>query len=171
MKINITNKQYEDLITALALANGMLGILGDLTTDEEGKGYKERSNRTEELESFFLQHAALSGNKKLAHEYGGKMVLDDEAYENDIFPIIEDYDEHVLYDSLSSRLAWRDFHREHTKEEIDAIGKKNGGYFGVAMYDYEKKYWDEFEKHDLNRLEIVENEKIEKMNKLKDKKE
>jgi hypothetical protein len=36
------------------------------------------------------------------------------------------------------------------------MAKENHGYFGVALYDYEKKYWDEFEKNGFERLEVKE---------------
>lgn len=57
---------------------------------------------------------------------------------------------------LANELAWRDFKRKHSNEEITEMSKENGGYFGVPLYDYEKKYWDEFEKRGFERLEIRE---------------
>lgn len=56
--------------------------------------------------------------------------------------LIEEFDVH---DTLSNKLAWRDFRQDHSSEEINQMKKENGGYFGVSLYDYEKKYWDEFE--------------------------
>lgn len=156
MKINITNKQYKDLIIALGIANSVLGILGDTTPGKEGKEYKKHSDRMEELEKNVLQYANDFGHKERVDEFEGETVMDDEFYENEIMSIINDYDEYTLYSELSGKLAWRDFTREHTEEEMDTMAKKNHGYFGVALYDYEKKYWDEFEEYDYDRLEIRE---------------
>jgi hypothetical protein len=89
-----------------------------------------------------------------------KIHLTKEQYEKIILPILDDYDEHELFNGLANKLAWRDFGREHSKSEITEMAKKNSGYFGVALYDYEKRYWDEFEKYDYDRLEVVQkNEK------------
>jgi hypothetical protein len=60
-----------------------------------------------------------------------------------------------MYDRLANKLAWRDFHENHSEEEIKKMSKENGGYFGVALYDYEKKYWDELDERGITRLKIT----------------
>ena len=134
------------------IANSILGVLGDMTEGEAD--YKKRSDKMEELEEYFLQYAGDFGCDEFVETREGKNVFDDEMYEECILSIIDDYDEFVLFDSLANKLAWRDFNRDHTEEEMDNMAKENGGYFGVAIYDYEKKYWDEFEKNGFDRLEV-----------------
>jgi hypothetical protein len=151
MKINITKKQYKELISMLAIANGIVGVLGDTLPETN---YKKRSKKMKDLENYFLQYAADYGYDGLAQEYDSEDILDDEFYENEILPIIMDYENYSAQDKLANELAWRDFRREHSKEELDAMAEKNGGYFGVEMHDYEEKYWDEFNKNGFNRLEI-----------------
>lgn len=153
MKINITKQQYKELISMLAIANGIVGILGDVLPETE---YKKRSNRMTDLENYFLQYAGDYGHEGLAQKYDREDILDDEFYENEILPIISDYDDYVTHDNLANDLAWRDFRRDHTQEELDKMAQENGGYFGVALHDYEKKYWDEFEENGFERLEIKE---------------
>ena len=153
MKINLTKEQYRNLITMSAIGNSVLGILGDALPDTD---YKKRSNTMEELESYLLQFAHDFDCEDLVQEHEGKHILDDEQYEKVFLTIMEDYDEHELFDGLAKKLAWRDFEREHSEAEREEMAKKNSGYFGVALYDYEKKYWDEFEKHEYDRLEVVE---------------
>lgn len=151
MKINITKKQYEELIKAVAIADGVLGILGDVTTE---KNYKKQSEEMDDLENYFLQYADDFGCGEFAQMDGQAVILDDEFYENKIMPIIDDYEDYASYDNLANKLAWRDFRRDHTEEEIEEMAKKNGGFFGVELYDYEKKYWDEFDENEFERLEI-----------------
>lgn len=154
MKINITNKQYKDLMIALSIANSVVGILGDMTPGKDGKRYKKQSERMEKLEKALLQCAEDFGCGDIVEDFDGENIMDEEFYENEILSVINDYDEYTLYNELSNKLAWRDFTREHTEEEMDAIAKEHHGYFGVVLYDYEKKYWDEFDTHDYDRLEI-----------------
>jgi hypothetical protein len=60
----------------------------------------------------------------------------------------------IWNDGIANELAWRDFRRDHTEAELKKMSKENHDYFGVELYDYEKKYWDEFEKYGYKRLEI-----------------
>ena len=69
---------------------------------------------------------------------------------------MDDYDECELLNGLANKLAWRDFRRDYSETEREEMAEKNGGYFGVPLYAYEKKYWDEFEKYEYDRLEIKE---------------
>jgi len=142
MKINITKEQYKDLITISAIANSIVGILGDMTIDTD---YKKRSDRMEKLEEYLLQFADDFGYSELTQKYGEKNIFDDEMYEKTILPILDDYNEHELFDGLANKLAWRDFRNAHSEAEMKEMENKNRGYFGVELYDYEKRYWDEFE--------------------------
>lgn len=155
MKINITKDQYKELITMVAIANGIIGVLGDVMSEAD---YKKRSEKMKDLEDYFLQFADDFGCSELTqeNECEGKTILDDEFYENKILPIITDYEEYAVHDTLSNELAWRDFRKEHSEKEMREMAKENGGYFGVALYDYEKKYWDEFDKNGFERLEVKE---------------
>lgn len=109
-----------------------------------------------DLEDYFLQFADSFGCREFAQEseYENRVILDDTFYENKILPTITDYEEFSVLETLSNELAWRDFRKDHSEKEIKEMAKKNGSYFGVALYDYEKKYWDEFEKYAYERLAI-----------------
>jgi len=152
MKINITKAQYRELISMLAIANGIVGVLGDVLPETD---YKKRSEGMTDLENYFLQYAADFGHAGLAQNYDEEDVLDDEFYENEIYPIIRDYEDYAAHDTLSNELAWRDFRKDHAETEIEKMAEGNGGYFGVEIHDYEKKYWDEFDENGFDRLEIV----------------
>ena len=152
MKINITKKQYRDLIEMCAIANSILGIMGDELDPEK---YKEKSDKSEELQNYLLQFAKEMDAEDIVDKFEGRYVLDDDFYEEQINSVTEDYDDHIMFSSLANRLARRDFHKDHTKEEIKKMAKENGGYFGVELHDYEKKYWDEFEEHGTDQLFIT----------------
>ncbi|MCK4554043.1 hypothetical protein KAU19_03705 [Candidatus Parcubacteria bacterium] len=144
MKINITKKQYKRLIEAVSIANGIVGVLGDVSRKTD---YKKHSNEIEELEKYFLQ---------FADDFGCGHLADEDMYEDHILPIIDDYEDYATHDCLANKLAWRDFRKDYSEKEINEMSKESNGYLGPQLYKYEKKYWDEFEKNEFERLEIKE---------------
>lgn len=157
MEINVSKEQFRDLVIMSGIANSVLGILGDALPDTD---YKKRSDKMEELEEYFLQFAKDFDEEKFTQDSDGKKIFDDAMYEKHILPIMEDYDEHQIFDGLANALAWRDFKREYSEIELKKMAKENGGYFGVVLYEYEKKYWDEFEKYGFGRIEVVKEGKV-----------
>lgn len=155
MKIEITKEQYENLIKMNSLANAVLETLDDFSGDEK---YEKILEENKKLEDYFLNYAKDFNCEKLV-EVGeeDEIYLKEEIFENEIMSILSAYDECSLVDFLASNLAWRDFRKKYSQKQIDEMAKKNGGYFGVALSEYEKKYWDEFEKNNFDRLEIKEN--------------
>lgn len=151
MKINITKQQYKDLIVMSGVADSIFGLLGDFVSDD----YKKQSDRMHALENYLLQFAKDFGYSEAADMSDGEFCMDDDFFEDTIMPITDDYDEYILYTELSNKLALRDFREDHTEEEIDEMAEMSAGYLGVPLYDYEKKYWDEFEENDYARLRIV----------------
>lgn len=155
MKINITNKQYRDLITMLGMANSIVGTLRDMTTIAE---YRKTYARTEALEQYFTKYAKDFNCEDLLEEDKGEFYWKDEAYDEQIMSTIMRYDDFTTHSNLASKLAWRDFIRDHTEKQIDEMKKENDGYFGLEVHDYETRYWNEFEKHGYDRLEITNKE-------------
>lgn len=153
MQIELTNEQYRDLIIMSGISTSIFGILGDSL---DGSDYKKRSNKMDGIEEHLLSYAKEFDCEDLIENFEGKDLLNDEFSEENILPILTDYEQFALYDGLAHGLAMRDFRRDHTATEIKKMSKENGGYFGVEMYDYEKKYWDEFDKHNYDRLEILD---------------
>lgn len=150
MKINITKAQYMELVTSVALANGIFGILGDMWECETD--YKKRAKENDQLEEYLLSFADEFGCGEMLHE----THLDDDFHAEHIMSIMDDYEEFAVHDNLANKLGWRDFERAHTPEEIAKIKEEHGDYLGVPLYEYEKKYSDEFNEHGFDRLEIVE---------------
>jgi hypothetical protein len=151
--IELTKEQYKELLFMSAIANSVVGILGDMLSEGD---YKKQSERMNELESYLFRSVGDFGCGEFVEsdKVGGEDVFNEELYENKISPIIADFEEFAAHDNVSNKLAWRDFLREHSEKEIKEKEKKNGGYFGVELFEYEKKYWEEFDENGFDRLEI-----------------
>ena len=152
MKIELSKEQYKNLITMVALSGGVFSILWDMSPN---RSYKKISNRMDELEKHLLTYTKNFKIDQLTELFENELMLNENFYQNKILPILTDYEEFSLYDGLANELAWRDFRNDHTEAEMEKIAKEHGGYVGVAMYDYEKKYWDEFDKYGYERLKIT----------------
>ena len=148
MKTNIelTKKQYEVLMNALQIAGSVYGIMGDIVD----KKYKKRSGEIDELESYLLEKAKELGLGNMIEIFQEKKVVDQEYLEkamNDLF----EYDEFVFWDTLPRKLANRNLVRKLGKEKIRTMD--NIAYIHVE-YPIEDEYRNEFDKHELERLEI-----------------
>mgnify|MGYP001576816881 FL=1 len=152
MQIELNKEQYRNLIIMSSIANTVFGNLGDALPDD----YKKESLEMQGLESYLLEYAEDFKCAELAQDNEGEVSLSDEVYEEYVMPIMEDYDEHQLFDGLANKLAWRDFRSTHTEEEKKEMASKNGNYFGVEIYDYEDRYWKEFDEHGFERLVVKE---------------
>lgn len=86
MEINVSKEQFGDLIIMSAIANSVLGILGDALPDAD---YKKQSDRMKELEEYFLQYAKNFDEEKFTQNSDGKKIFDDEMYKKHILPIME----------------------------------------------------------------------------------
>jgi hypothetical protein len=157
MKINITKKQFESLMMSLEIADTVTGLLSDAYEGEDGKKYKERAKRVNELRNVLYSRAKEFGLEKVVEEYKGEWYVSEDSPKSEEYEeIMEDFEEWVVQDVLSRRLGKRDFYRAHTEEELEKIAEEHGGYLGTETYAYEEKYWKEFEEHEYERLEIVE---------------
>ncbi len=150
-QIVFSNQEYKILVEMCEIAKFVLGLLGD----SFGKHFKEKSNRFEQLSSHILSHAKEFNYDEIVDVYK------DEVYSSNTFSYeilenyINPYDDIVTTEQLTHDLAWRDFTIEKTPEELALMEERNGGYWGVDLYPYEEKYWNEFEKHNFDRLFIL----------------
>jgi hypothetical protein len=153
MKIELTSRQYRDLMVTLGITEGILEVLSEGLPDEKGGIYVKQTDRLLELESYLLRYAKDMDCADIAETQGRELVLSDEVFEEEVTPILEHYNEYIIYDGMASELAWRDIEREYGKEEakkIEEAGEKSAD----IIFQHEEKYWDEFDAHDFSRLEI-----------------
>lgn len=150
MKINITKKQYQDLIMMSQLSEWVLGILGDTVADDE-VDYKELSNRNEELEKYLLGFAGEFDMGDKIDNYKDDIFLDEDESEK-YHEIISDYDDYVFWNELENRLARRDFFRTITEAEKKEA--EETGWLPERFREIEEKYRKEFEENGVENFEI-----------------
>ncbi len=154
MKINLTKKQYKNLIEMSCIANSILGILGDVLPEETG--YKDKSNKMVALEDYFISYAKDFGCKDMTEKFHGKTLLKEEIHER-IQEIIDDYNDYIFWSELEIRMGKRDFERTKTEEEEREI-RESGGWLPDRIYEIYEKYRQEFENYGIDRLEIRDEE-------------
>lgn len=155
MKINLTHKQYETLIKALETSSFVYGTLTDFVDEEYRKDLVSIESMAEDL----LAHARVFNFSNNVEVFMNKDILKEEYYKK-IFDDVIEYDEYITFKNLANKLGMRDFKEKYTTKEIEDMAEKSKGYLGVPLYDFEKKYYDEFNEYEYNRL-YVKN-KIEK---------
>ena len=153
MNLPITTAQYKNLIRMSSLASSVLGIVKDSLKDDE---YAAQSKAMDELNEYILMFANEFGCSQMVDKEDGKNVLKDNIFEDSTMSVIGGFSECEIHNTLANKLAWRDFKKEHSAKEIGEMAKINGVYFGVALHRYEEKYWNEFESHGYDRLEVRE---------------
>ena len=112
MKIDLTKKQYIQLMKLVQIGNTVVSQLGDSVNEK----HKSNADEYEELEQYFLT---------FAKDYDCEYMQDDTFFEEEAMPVLDEYDDFISVDHLANQLAWRDFKRTHTQEEIVKMEKEN----------------------------------------------
>jgi hypothetical protein len=150
--LEFSKAQYRELLFTIGMTIYLLELLTDLGGQTK---YVASLKRMKALRDMVYRRAEDFGIYDWSEEESdGTFELSDTALER-VGNVAHDVEEFFAYEHLSNVLAWRDFEREHTKKEIEEMGRENNGYFGVPLYDYEERYWNEFDAYGFNRLEIV----------------
>jgi len=151
--INLSNEEFELVMRAVGILSHMYGVMGDMVDEN----YKKKAEEINELENLLCDRASDFGLKEITDEFESKKVINMESkWYKKLIKDLDEFEEYSLFDNLSNKLGWRDFYRKYSKKEIEEMGKRNNGYFGVDVYNFEKKYYDEFNKNGFERLEIKE---------------
>jgi len=150
MEIKLTKEQYINLLKMSHIANGVLGILGDVMPEAD---YKRKSDEMEGLGEHLLKYAREFDCGDLVEDFHGKILMKDEIYEK-MNEIIDEYDDYIFWNELETRMGKRDFERTITEEEKKYI-EENNGWLPDRIHDIYEKYEKEFEEHGIDRLEIV----------------
>jgi len=149
MKINISKKQFRDLIMMNQIANNVLGLLGDC---EDEKYYKKKSDDLREFEEYLLSSAKDFGCDDLVEKWKGEIIISDEASEK-FQEITDDYEELIFWDELATKMGKRDFQRTITKEDKKYL-RENDNWLPERIHKIYDKYRDEFEENGIDNLEI-----------------
>lgn len=148
--MDLTKEQYIKILEMNHIANGILGILGDVMPDETG--YKKKSDEATELEDYFISYAKDFGCEDMTEEFHGKTLLKEEIYEK-IQEIMDEYDDYIFWNELETRMGKRDFERTKTEDEEKQM-RENGGWYPERVHELYDRYAEEFEKYGIGRLEI-----------------
>jgi len=106
-----------------------------------------------ELEDYIFAKAKEFGVDQAVEVDGdGKATMSDEFAEK-IEEMMEEYDEDEFWSELSSRLGRRDYFKTITPEEKEKIEKDQ--WLTRRVDELYSAYDEEFEKHGIDRLEVV----------------
>jgi len=152
MKIDINKKQYWNLIRATYMADWMANAICE-------RGMKEDEG-IKEIRNYIFSFAKEMGYEKYADydeelkTYYATFDLDDEPVTR---KLIERYDEDVFWSGISERFGERDFFKKYAKDEIK---KMNQDERFMKHMECEIVWEEEFEKHGIERLGIVNESNI-----------
>lgn len=151
--ITLSREQYEAIIKALEISGSVYGTIRDFCNED----YEKDLVQGEETLQYLLEKAEdfdFQNNIEKDEELG---VFLKEEYSSQLFNVLlDEYDPYIANDFLSRELAKRDMRNMYTKEKIDVLVQEHHGYLGVPLYDFEEKYYDEFDEHGFERLYIRE---------------
>ncbi len=150
MKINITKKQYWDLMRGMYMADWMANAICDADMKKDD-GIKEARNYIFSFAKEFGYEDYAEYDDELGNYYA-TFDMDDEPVTQ---ALIERYDECVSWDEIGEWLGERDFYRKYTREEIEAMSGED--YF-MKFMECQIVWEEEFEKHGIERLKIDEAE-------------
>jgi hypothetical protein len=146
MKLELTKKQYRELIELLFLGNW---IANASRTGAEGD---ERLEKYEEIQDYILSQAKHFQAEDIVKAEGNEFYTTMD-FEESLMPIVEEYDEFTFWEQISLKLAKRDLLRE-----IGPVRQLNEEH-RKRMYEIEYQYEIEFEKNGLKNLEIIKKNK------------
>jgi hypothetical protein len=146
MKIELTNKQYKDLIELLFLGNWLANAS---RTGAEGD---ERLEKYEEIQDYILSQAKHFQADDVVKEEGNDFYTTMD-FEKLLMPIVEEYDDYTFWEQISMKLANRDMLRE-----IGPVSQLKEEH-RERMYEIEDQYEIEFNKNGLKNLEIMKQDK------------
>jgi len=151
MKIDVTKKQYWDLMRGMYMADWVANAIceADMKRDED---IKETRNYLFSFAKEMGLERYVEYDKELG-EYFATFDMDDESVTRSL---IERFEEHSAWDELSSWLGDRDFFTKYTQEEIKKMTKEE--YFMKRM-ECEDVWEEEFTEYGIDRLKIDENKK------------
>ncbi len=161
MQINITKKQYWDLMRSVYMADWIANAIceGDMEQNKDIKAIRD----------YVFSFAKEMGYEKYVDydkefgKYYANFDLDDES---SVRSLIERYDEHTTWDEISEWLGERDFQNKYTIEEIRDMTKEERL---MKLTDCQILWEKEFEEFGIDRIEIdLMDDKLKRWHKVKD---
>jgi hypothetical protein len=144
MKISFTKTQYEALIKAVYIGNGMVNSVAD---DREENEYRA-------IEEYILSFAKAFGLEHYADydEAAGKYVPSPRLQEDTaVREYIYRYDDYTFWDKLVFNLARQDMAKEYGEEAVTKMSEEERF---VKEQPFAEKYEKEFSTNGLRNLTI-----------------
>lgn len=146
MKINITKKQYEDLLKLVYLGNWVANA----------NRVDDVLQHFEDLESYIFSHAKEYGLEKYAdtdEEDGITYPTRQFEEGTDVQKLIDEYGDENFWDELTDRLGERDFDEQYTEVEQKTMDRDERM---TKLYEAIGKWDDEFVEHGVERLRVLD---------------
>lgn len=147
-KINLTKKQYWDLLRAVYMADWMANAICERDMKED-KGIEEIHDYVISFAKDFGYEQYVEFDKDRKRHFP-TADLDDEPQVRDL---IDRYDEHTFWDEATERLGERDFFEKYSREELEKMTHKEQF---TKSWEYEVFWGKEFEEHGIDRLRIID---------------
>lgn len=138
MKIEFSEKQYNDLIELIFLGNWLANAT------RSGAPGDELIKKYDDIEDYILSFAK-DFNVDEINFYEGSYFPTNE-FEESLMPLVKEYDDHTFWEVLAIKLAERDLLRE-----IGPVNKLSDKHL-ERKYDLVEHYEIEFEKHGLKNI-------------------
>lgn len=150
--MKLTKEQLKELLLTI-----LVGVhVRSAVEESRGKDFKY----IEKIEEDFCQLARSLGYEDLIENFHGKIIPSNTlCLETDT--IMEEYDEDQFWFTVELYLGKRDFYRDLTPTEEKELKKSK--WFPDKIEKYYEKYRKEFEKHGVERLEIVKKNQKKKI--------
>ncbi|MCY0876876.1 MAG: hypothetical protein OWT28_11490 [Firmicutes bacterium] len=140
MQIELTNEQYRKLAALIFLGEWIVG-----------GGEKEEDTRQalkEAADDFYALAPQFLATDWIDHcpDCGG--IHANQVMEEDLLPLVDEYDENTFWDVLSHHLAYRDV---TVASDTEAIPKE----LEMRLWRRKEQYEQEFQKHGLDHVRLV----------------
>lgn len=146
MNLELNKEQYQNLIRALEVTGYVYGPLGDFISDD----FKKQGGEIEDLENYLLSFAKDFDFGHNVDQFEGKNVVSEE-YSEKILDDVFEYDDYVFWEELARQLAQRDLYKIYSQSELKDMNDKERI---TKQYELEEKYWKEFEKRGVDRVNL-----------------
>ena len=152
MKINFTKKEYATLVEMILTADWVIQA-HDSEPSDETRAYAD------------LRKKLLSHHKEMGMEEAFRYAReDDEYYETAEYEansphmgFIDEYEEHIFWDSLAAKLAQRELAAE---EALSVAEPPTAEQRAMKLWEIQERYEEEFTEHGLDNLRIEKKEGV-----------
>jgi len=146
MKIELSKKEYRDLLDLLAISDWVLNA-------NAAGGEREETSKYKEVEQKILSFAKEYHFENLVeYDDDSKEYRHSKAYEDDEYMrFVDEYSEDVFWNELSDQLSSRDFIEEVGEEKYSEM---EPGQRLVKLSRLAEKYDDEFEKNGIKNVKL-----------------